>query len=199
MTNMRTKHTVIGLLLLAAFTKSAQVPFHFWLPNAMEAPTPVSAYLHSATMVKAGVYLVARMTPVVGSTFLWTTAVTTAGAATMIVGAYRAVQERDLKRILAYSTLSALGVLMMLLGSLYPIGAITQGAIADQIGLRATTAGAAALLGLGFVLRMVLRPHSADAIAEIGAATVDVEDETVLEPAPPADEPAAGESAPELQ
>jgi multicomponent Na+:H+ antiporter subunit A len=104
------------LVLLAAFTKSAQTPFHFWLPNAMEAPTPVSAYLHSATMVKAGVYLIARMTPVLGSTPLWTMAVTVAGAATMVVGAWRAVQETDLKRILAYSTLSALGVLTMLLG-----------------------------------------------------------------------------------
>ena len=107
---------IASLILLAAFTKSAQVPFHFWLPNAMEAPTPVSAYLHSATMVKAGVYLIARMTPLVGSTPVWTTAVTVAGAATMIVGAYRAVQEVDLKRILAYSTVSALGVLTMLLG-----------------------------------------------------------------------------------
>ena len=107
---------IAGLILLAAFTKSAQVPFHFWLPNAMEAPTPVSAYLHSATMVKAGVYLIARMTPIVGSTPVWTTLVTVAGAATMVVGAYRAVQETDLKRILAYSTLSALGVLTMLLG-----------------------------------------------------------------------------------
>ena len=107
---------IAALVLLAAFTKSAQVPFHFWLPNAMEAPTPVSAYLHSATMVKAGVYLIARMTPVVGSTEVWTTAVTVAGAVTMLLGAYRAVQETDLKRILAYSTLSALGVLTMLLG-----------------------------------------------------------------------------------
>ena len=107
---------IAGLVLLAAFTKSAQVPFHFWLPNAMEAPTPVSAYLHSATMVKAGVYLIARMTPIVGSTSLWTIAVTVAGTATMVVGAYRGVQETDLKRILAYSTLSALGVLTMLLG-----------------------------------------------------------------------------------
>ena len=107
---------IVGLILLAAFTKSAQVPFHFWLPNAMEAPTPVSAYLHSATMVKAGVYLIARMTPLMGSTPVWTTAVTVAGAATMVVGAYRSVQETDLKRILAYSTLSALGVLTMLLG-----------------------------------------------------------------------------------
>ena len=107
---------IAGLVLLAAFTKSAQVPFHFWLPNAMEAPTPVSAYLHSATMVKAGVYLIARMTPILGSTPMWTTVVTVAGAATMAIGAYRAVQEIDLKKILAYSTLSALGVLTMLLG-----------------------------------------------------------------------------------
>jgi multicomponent Na+:H+ antiporter subunit A len=105
-----------ALVLLAAFTKSAQVPFHFWLPNAMAAPTPVSAYLHSATMVKAGVYLVARMTPVLGATALWTTAVTVVGAATMVLGAYRSVQETDLKRVLAYSTVSALGVLTMLLG-----------------------------------------------------------------------------------
>jgi multicomponent Na+:H+ antiporter subunit A len=106
----------VTLVLLAAFTKSAQVPFHFWLPNAMAAPTPVSAYLHSATMVKAGVYLVARMTPILGGTTLWIAVVTTVGAATMVVGAYRCVQETDLKRILAYSTVSALGVLTMLLG-----------------------------------------------------------------------------------
>ena len=104
------------LILLAAFTKSAQVPFHFWLPNAMAAPTPVSAYLHSATMVKAGVYLMARMTPVLGDTALWNTALMVAGTTTMAVGAYRAVQEIDLKRILAYSTVSALGVLTLLLG-----------------------------------------------------------------------------------
>lgn len=104
------------LVLLAAFTKSAQTPFHFWLPNAMTAPTPVSAYLHSATMVKAGLYLVARTTPLLGATTLWTVGVVTAGAVTMIVGAWRAVAETDLKRVLAYSTVSALGLLMMLLG-----------------------------------------------------------------------------------
>ena len=107
---------IVVLILLAAFTKSAQFPFHFWLPNAMQAPTPVSAYLHSATMVKAGVYLVARMTPLLGGTALWTYSITTAGALTMIGGSYRAVCETDLKRILAYSTISALGVLMLLLG-----------------------------------------------------------------------------------
>jgi multicomponent Na+:H+ antiporter subunit A len=104
------------LVLLAAFTKSAQTPFHFWLPNAMTAPTPVSAYLHSATMVKAGLYLVARTTPLLGDTALWTGVVATAGAVTMAVGAWRAVAETDLKRVLAYSTVSALGLLMMLLG-----------------------------------------------------------------------------------
>jgi multicomponent Na+:H+ antiporter subunit A len=107
---------IATLVLLAAFTKSAQVPFQFWLPKAMAAPTPISAYLHSATMVKAGVYLVARTTPILGATTLWTAAVTAVGAATMVVGAYRSVQETDLKRILAYSTVSALGVLTMLLG-----------------------------------------------------------------------------------
>jgi multicomponent Na+:H+ antiporter subunit A len=107
---------IAALLLLAAFTKSAQAPFHFWLPNAMTAPTPVSAYLHSATMVKAGLYLVARMTPLAGATPLWTGVVTGVGAVTMALGAWRAVAESDLKRVLAYSTVSALGLIMMLLG-----------------------------------------------------------------------------------
>jgi multicomponent Na+:H+ antiporter subunit A len=108
--------SVVALVLLAAFTKSAQFPFHFWLPNAMQAPTPVSAYLHSATMVKAGVYLIARMTPLLGGSPLWTGVITLAGAVTMVGGAYRSALETDLKRILAYSTISALGVLMVLLG-----------------------------------------------------------------------------------
>jgi multicomponent Na+:H+ antiporter subunit A len=104
------------LLLFAAFTKSAQFPFHFWLPNAMAAPTPVSAYLHSATMVKAGIYLVARMTPLAGGTELWTGLAAAVGAITMALGAWRALTETDLKRVLAYSTVSALGLMMMLLG-----------------------------------------------------------------------------------
>jgi len=105
---------IVALVLLAAFTKSAQFPFHFWLPNAMEAPTPVSAYLHSATMVKAGVYLVARMTPIVGGTMLWSSTIVIIGAVTMLLGAGRAMLETDLKRVLAYSTISALGILMLL-------------------------------------------------------------------------------------
>jgi len=107
---------IVVLLLLGAFTKSAQFPFHFWLPNAMQAPTPVSAYLHSATMVKAGIYLVARVTPLVGGTMLWTGTITAIAAITMVLGAARAMVETDLKRILAYSTISALGVLMLLFG-----------------------------------------------------------------------------------
>ena len=107
---------IVVLVLIAAFTKSAQFPFHFWLPNAMQAPTPVSAYLHSATMVKAGVYLVARMTPILGGAPIWTGTITVIAAVTMVVGAFRALLETDLKRVLAYSTISALGILMLLFG-----------------------------------------------------------------------------------
>ena len=108
--------TVLLLVLAGAFTKSAQFPFHFWLPGAMEAPTPVSAYLHSATMVTAGVYLLARLSPVLGQTEQWYYIVTSVGAITMIVGAVVALMESDLKRILAYSTVSALGTLVLLIG-----------------------------------------------------------------------------------
>lgn len=104
------------LILAGAFAKSAQVPFHFWLPNAMEAPTPVSAFLHSATMVKAGVYLLARLNPLFAGMEGWSSSVTAIGAATMITGAILAMMQVDLKRILAYSTVSALGLLTMLLG-----------------------------------------------------------------------------------
>ena len=107
---------LVVLILFAACTKSAQFPFHFWLPNAMQAPTPVSAYLHSATMVKAGVYLIARMTPLLGGTAVWSDSLIVIGAVTMVGASYRAVQETDLKRILAYSTIGALGILMLLLG-----------------------------------------------------------------------------------
>lgn len=106
----------LSLILIGAFTKSAQFPFHFWLPNAMEAPTPVSAYLHAATMVKAGVYLLARLSPVLGGTGAWTTTLVAAGAVTMIVGAILALNKTDLKQILAYSTISVLGILVFLIG-----------------------------------------------------------------------------------
>ena len=108
--------TILLLVLAGAFTKSAQFPFHFWLPGAMAAPAPVSAYLHSATMVKAGVYLVARMSPILGHTDLWLYIVAGVGTFTTFLAAYIAWQQTDLKRILAYSTVSALGTLMMLLG-----------------------------------------------------------------------------------
>jgi multicomponent Na+:H+ antiporter subunit A len=107
---------IVVFVLLGAFTKSAQFPFHFWLPNAMEAPTPVSAYLHSATMVKAGIYLMARLTPVLGGTDLWTQTLTLFGGMTMVTGGVLALLQTDLKRLLAYSTISALGTLTLLLG-----------------------------------------------------------------------------------
>jgi multicomponent Na+:H+ antiporter subunit A len=107
---------IFVLVVLGAFTKSAQVPFHFWLPEAMAAPTPVSAYLHSATMVKAGVFLLAKLLPVLGGTVLWHDTLTLFGAVTMFAGALLALVQTDLKRLLAYSTLSALGTLVMLLG-----------------------------------------------------------------------------------
>ncbi|UQI39491.1 putative monovalent cation/H+ antiporter subunit A [Vreelandella venusta] len=103
-------------LLLGAFTKSAQFPFHFWLPNAMAAPTPVSAYLHSATMVKAGIYLLARLHPELGGTALWVGILSVVGAITMLTGAFLAVHHTNIKKLLAYSTIMALGTLTMLLG-----------------------------------------------------------------------------------
>jgi multicomponent Na+:H+ antiporter subunit A len=104
------------LVLGGAFTKSAQFPFHFWLPNAMEAPTPVSAYLHSATMVKAGVYLLMRLNPVMGGTPAWETILPVFGGLTLLVGAVLAVRQTDLKLMLAYTTVSSLGLLVMLTG-----------------------------------------------------------------------------------
>ncbi|MCP5159168.1 MAG: DUF4040 domain-containing protein [Gammaproteobacteria bacterium] len=104
------------LLLVGCFTKSAQFPFHFWLPNAMTAPTPVSAYLHSATMVKLGIYLLARLDPALNHLLLWESALMSIGTLTAVWGAVLALRERDLKRILAWSTVSALGTLTLLIG-----------------------------------------------------------------------------------
>ena len=104
------------LILLGAFTKSAQFPFHFWLPRAMAAPTPVSAYLHSATMVKAGIFLMARLWPALAGTPEWFGIVATVGLATMVIGGAIALFQDDLKGLLAYSTVSHLGLITMLLG-----------------------------------------------------------------------------------
>lgn len=103
------------LILLGCFTKSAQFPFHFWLPGAMSAPTPASAYLHSATMVKAGVYLLLRLSPVLGDTNFWQTVLMSVGLLTLLMGTVFALRQRDLKAALAYLTISQLGALVMLI------------------------------------------------------------------------------------
>jgi multicomponent K+:H+ antiporter subunit A len=107
---------ILGLIALGAFTKSAQTPFHIWLPDAMSASTPASAYLHSATMVKAGVYLLARLNPALGFTDLWFWLLSLFGLATMLTGAYLGLKQNDLKALLAYSTISQLGILVVLIG-----------------------------------------------------------------------------------
>ncbi|PVY75767.1 multisubunit sodium/proton antiporter MrpA subunit [Tamilnaduibacter salinus] len=103
-------------ILIGAFTKSAQVPFHFWLPNAMAAPTPVSAFLHSATMVKAGIYLLARLNSSMGETPLWSHTLMVVGTVTMITGTYLAFSSTGIKKVLAYSTVFALGTLTLMIG-----------------------------------------------------------------------------------
>lgn len=111
-------------VLGGAFAKSAQFPLHFWLPNAMEAPTPVSAYLHSATMVKAGVYLLARMAPSLGASTIWTVILTVFGGITLLWGATFALKQTDLKQMLAQTTVASLGLMVMLLG-IYNEAAVT--------------------------------------------------------------------------
>ena len=151
------------LVIAGAFTKSAQVPFHFWLPNAMEAPTPVSAYLHSATMVKAGVYLLARVNPGLGGTEIWQTTLVVFGAATFITGALLALKNYDLKLILAQTTVASLGLMVFLIGlgdekaiqaaMLYLLAhSLFKGAlfmVAGSVDHEAGTRDARALSGLG--------------------------------------------------
>jgi multicomponent K+:H+ antiporter subunit A len=115
---------LLALVLLGAFTKSAQFPFHFWLPHAMAAPTPVSAYLHSATMVKAGIFLLMRLWPALAGTEEWFWAVSATGLVTMLFAAYVALFKHDLKGLLAYSTISQLGLIMLLLGLGTPLAEI---------------------------------------------------------------------------
>ena len=117
------------LIILGGVTKSAQFPFHFWLPGAMSAPTPASAYLHSATMVKAGIYLFLRLSPVMYQNALWTSALLTVGLLTLLIGSYFAVKQRDLKGLLAYSTVSKLGAIVALIG------------LPNQAGLKAAFVG----------------------------------------------------------
>ncbi len=115
---------ILVLVALGALTKSAQFPFHFWLPRAMAAPTPVSAYLHSATMVKAGVFLLTRFWPVLAGTAEWTWIVGGAGLVTFVLGAFIAIFQHDLKGLLAYSTLSQVGLITLLLGIGTPLAAV---------------------------------------------------------------------------
>jgi len=115
---------ILILVLLGVFTKSAQFPFHFWLPNAMAAPTPVSAYLHSATMVKAGIFLLARLFPALSGTHEWSILVGGAGLITFLLGAYTAMFKHDLKGLLAYSTISHLGLITLLFGFGTPLAAV---------------------------------------------------------------------------
>ena len=112
------------LIALGALTKSAQFPFHFWLPHAMAAPTPVSAYLHSATMVKAGVFLLMRLWPALAGTEAWTWIVAGTGTATLLIGAFAAIFQRDMKGLLAYSTISHLGLITTLLGIGTPLAMV---------------------------------------------------------------------------
>ena len=116
--------TALVLVLLGAFTKSAQAPFHFWLPHAMAAPTPVSAYLHSATMVKAGVFLLARLYPALGNSEPWFWIVSLVGLTTLVLGAYIAIFKHDLKGLLAYSTISHLGLITLLFGLDEPLAVV---------------------------------------------------------------------------
>ena len=116
--------TALVLVLLGALTKSAQFPFHFWLPQAMAAPTPVSAYLHSAAMVKAGVFLLVRLWPAMGGTDYWLWFVGTAGLTTFVLGAFLALFQQDLKGLLAYSTISHLGLITLLIGLDRPLALV---------------------------------------------------------------------------
>src|SRR5690554_5184911 len=104
------------LILVGVFTKSAQFPFHFWLPGAMQAPAPVSAYLHSATMVKAGIYILARFSPILQDGFWWDNTLMITGGITMLYAAFHSIFRVDMKGVLAYSTISALGIIVFLLG-----------------------------------------------------------------------------------
>ncbi len=119
-------YAIVLLIALGAFSKSAQAPLHMWLPNAMVAPTPVSAYLHSATMVKLGVYLLARLNPALAESPLWTPLLSAAGLLTMLTGSVLALRQTDLKRVLAYSTIVSLGTLVLLIGTRHALAPLAM-------------------------------------------------------------------------
>ncbi|MEM1041307.1 MAG: putative monovalent cation/H+ antiporter subunit A [Bacteroidota bacterium] len=172
-----------ALVALGCFTKSAQFPFHFWLPNAMAAPTPVSAYLHSATMVKAGVYLLMRLDSTLGGTALWTVTLSVAGAATMLVGAVWALRQTDLKKVLAYSTVTALGTLTLLVGLSFEasikaavvfllVHALYKGALFMVAGTVDHEAGTREVLSLGGLRRAMPLTFGAAGLAGLSMAGV---------------------------
>ena len=174
-------YAIMVLVLLGCFTKSAQVPFHLWLPNAMNAPTPVSAYLHSATMVKAGVYLLARLNPTLGGEMGWSTILVVVGATTAIVGAVLAIRQTDLKRLLAYTTVAVLGQLTMLIGTnttyglqafvLYLLAhSLYKGALFMAVGAVDHSTGTRELSKLGGLIRFMPLTGAAVALAAFSNA-----------------------------
>ena len=173
--------SMLLLVLAGAFTKSAQFPFHFWLPAAMEAPTPVSAYLHSATMVKAGIYLLARLTPTLGGTEPWLVLLASVGTITMLVGGVLALRERDMKLALAYSTVAALGTITLLIGlgqqpaiaaALVFLGshALYKGALFLTVGAIDHEAGTRDVLRLGGLRRRMPITATAAVVAALSMA-----------------------------
>ncbi len=171
------------LIFLGCFTKSAQFPFHIWLPNAMQAPTPASAYLHSATMVKAGVYLLARLHPALSETPLWTYTLTVVGATTMLVGAAVALRKDDIKGLLAYSTVSLLGTMVLMAGigghdapvalvTLILAHALYKGALFMLAGAVDHEAGTRKLSELGGLSREMPRTLVLTSLAALSAAGI---------------------------
>lgn len=172
---------ILGLVAFGAFTKSAQFPAHIWLPGAMSAPTPASAYLHSATMVKAGIYLLARLNPALGQTDAWFWLLSVVGLTTMLVGAYQGLRQNDLKALLAYSTISQLGVLVVLIaediGEAYKalvIGilahALYKSALFLAVGIVDHEAGSRDLRRLGGLRKSMPRTFVFTAIAALSMA-----------------------------
>lgn len=174
---------IFWLVILACFTKSAQWPFHFWLPNAMAAPTPVSAYLHSATMVKAGVYLLARLTPALAGTDLWTTVLVATGGFTMILSSVWTLRQTDLKLMLAFTTVMGLSLITMLLGIGTPaailaavtfllVHALYKAALFLAVGMIERGAGARNYPEIGGLARAMPVTAAAVALAALSMAGV---------------------------